>query len=167
MELLINLIFFVGLVLLGFFAGTHAERKHLRSIEAREHAFRDMPVTDLKTFPAGVQTSPTPKLIVGEVSIASDYLKTLLASLRNLIGGEVASFESLLQRARREAVLRLMEQARAEGYDAIANLRMESADIGGNVITNQKNSIVVTSVIASGTAYRRGIAPQESKTAEV
>ena len=146
--------FFIGLVLLGLLAGRHAEKKHLRALARREQALGGMQVTDLKGFMGEVSGELTPKMFVGEVSIASDYLKTLLASLRNLIGGEVRSFETLQTRARREAVLRLMEQANAEGYNAIANLRMESADIGGTVITGNRRRMVVTSMIASGTAYK-------------
>ena len=144
-----------GFILLGLFAGRYTERKHLRSLEAREGALADMLVTDLKSFPGGAAASPTPELLVGEASIASDYLKTLLASLRNLIGGEVRSFETLQLRARREAILRVMEQAHAKGFNSIGNLRLETADIAGNITTNQKRKLVVVSVIASATAYAR------------
>jgi uncharacterized protein YbjQ (UPF0145 family) len=95
-------------------------------------SLRDMRVVDLKSFMGDVSLDLTPKMFVGEVR----------------------SFETLQTRARREAVLRLMEQAHAEGYNAIANLRLESADIGGNVITNRKSRMIVTSMIASGTAYK-------------
>jgi uncharacterized protein YbjQ (UPF0145 family) len=146
---------FGGLILLGLFAGGQAERAHLKSLEAREAQLAGMLLTDLKSFPGGAAPTPTPELIVGEVSIASDYLKSLLAGLRNLIGGEIRSFETLQLRARREATLRVMEQAHAKGFNAIGNLRLETADIGGNITTNQKQRMVVVSVIASGTAYLR------------
>jgi uncharacterized protein YbjQ (UPF0145 family) len=142
-----------GLILLGLLAGRYTERKHLRELDCREGVLRGMIVSNLKCFPGGALPTPTPALIVGEASIASDYLKTLLASLRNLIGGEVRSFESLQMRARREATLRVMEQAHAQGFNAVGNLRLETADIGGNITTNQKRRSVVVSVIASATAY--------------
>ena len=88
---------FGGLILLGLFAGGQAERAHLKSLEAREAQLAGMLLTDLKSFPGGAAPTPTPELIVGEVSIASDYLKSLLAGLRNLIGGEIRSFETLQQ----------------------------------------------------------------------
>ena len=144
-----------GLILLGLLAGRYTERKHLRALDRREAALAGMVVSNLKCFPGGALPNPTPALIIGEASIASDYLKTLLASLRNLIGGEVRSFESLQMRARREATLRVMEQARAKGFNTVANLRLETADIAGNITTNQKRKMVVVSVIASATAYSR------------
>jgi len=152
-EVIIQFAIFGGLILLGLFAGRHAERKHLNDLKQREDAMSDMLVTNLKRFPGGIPGGPTPEMFVGEASIASDYLKTLLAGLRNLIGGEVKSFETLQLRARREATLRVMEQAKAKGFNAIGNLRLETADIGGNITTNQKSKMVVVSVIASGTAY--------------
>ncbi len=153
--IIIQIGIFGGLVLLGLFAGRHAEKKHLRDLEQREAALAGMLVTNLKCFPGGASDSLTPELFVGEVSIASDYLKSLLAGLRNLIGGEVRSFETLQLRARREATLRVMEQAVAKGFNSIGNLRLETADIGGNITTNRKQKMVVVSVIASGTAYVR------------
>jgi len=153
--LIIQLSIIVGLILLGLLAGRYTERKHLRSLDEREAALANMVVSNVNCYPGGASPSPTPELVVGETSIASDYLKTLLAGLRNLIGGEVRSFESLQMRARREAKLRVMEQAHAKGFNTIGNLRLETADIAGNITTNQKRKMVVVSVIASGTAYTR------------
>jgi uncharacterized protein YbjQ (UPF0145 family) len=153
--ILIQIAVFGSLILLGLFAGRYAEKKHLRDLRQREAELADMLVTDLKCFPGGASARIIPELIVGEVSIASDYLKSFLAGLRNLIGGEMRSFETLQLRARREATLRVMEQARAKGFNAIGNLRLETADIGGNITTNRKQKMVVVSVIASGTAYVR------------
>ncbi len=153
MGLFIQIGIVSGLILLGLLAGRYTERKHLRELDYREGELRGMIVSNLNCFPGGALPTPTPALIVGEASIASDYLKTLLASLRNLIGGEVRSFESLQMRARREATLRVMEQAHAQGFNAVGNLRLETADIGGNITTNQKRRSVVVSVIASATAY--------------
>jgi uncharacterized protein YbjQ (UPF0145 family) len=153
--LIVNIAIFGGLILLGLFAGGRAERKHLRNLEERETALGGMLVTDLKSYPGGAEATPTPEMFVGEVSIACDYLKAMLASLRNLIGGEVRSFESLQLRARREATLRVMEQAQAKGFNSLANLRLETADIAGNITTNRKQRMVVVSVIASATGYAR------------
>jgi uncharacterized protein YbjQ (UPF0145 family) len=154
-PILIQIAIFGGLILLGLFAGSAAEKRHIRSLDERESALADMLITDVKGFPGGASPTPTAELIVGEVSIASDYLKTFLAGLRNLIGGEVRSFETLQLRARREAILRVMEQARDKGFNAIGNLRLEMSDIAGGVSSGKKQKMVVVSVIASATGYRR------------
>ena len=53
---------------------------------------------------------------MAEVVVASDYLKSWLASWRKMFGGEMKSFRTLQERAKREAVLRLTEQAVAQGF---------------------------------------------------
>ena len=95
-----------------------------------------------------------PRLVVAEVVIGTDYLKTFFASIRKLFGGEMRSLETLMERARREAISRILETARAEGYNAICNLRLESADISG--ISNQKANFMVA-VIGTATAYQSSV----------
>ena len=89
-------------------------------------------------------------MLSAEVTIASDYLKSFLAGLRNLFGGEVQSFQTMLDRAREEALMKILDRAKALGYTAICNVRFENADVGGNS-TKKKASMVA--IIASGTAY--------------
>ena len=59
-------------------------------------------VVDVKTTPPGVEAA-SGTLVMGEVVIASDYFKTFVASLRNIVGGEVKAYQTMLSRARREA----------------------------------------------------------------
>ncbi|MBE9562458.1 MAG: heavy metal-binding domain-containing protein, partial [Proteobacteria bacterium] len=53
------------------------------------------------------------------------------AMLRNLVGGKVIVYESLLDRSRREAVLRMKEQAIEWKAKQILNVRLETVAIGG------------------------------------
>jgi uncharacterized protein YbjQ (UPF0145 family) len=69
------------------------------------------------------------------------------------------SYHSLMDRARRETTVRLLESAREMGYNAICNLRMEPADIGGNI--GKKGSVMVC-IVGSATAYHSGIQIQYS-----
>jgi uncharacterized protein YbjQ (UPF0145 family) len=157
MDVVINLGVLIGLLMLGLLAGGLAERRHLRSLDRREAQHRDVLVTDIKSFP-GICIGPhPPKLMVAEVVIASDYLKSFLASLRQIFGGEMRSFGTLMIRGRREAQLRLIEQARAEGYNALCNLRLVPADIGGS--TTRRGMPMVT-VLASATAYYAAQRPE-------
>ena len=79
--------------------------------------------------------------VSGGVAIALDDFKNFLAAIVGILGGRVRSYESLIDRARREAVLRLKEKAYAEGYNALVNLRLETATIGGN--TKKKGASAV------------------------
>ncbi len=142
--------FFI-LMMLGLVVGGSRERGHFRDIAFREESNRDFVQSQIKTFPAAVPGKSPPQMIVAEVVIASDYLKTFLAGLRNFFGGEMGSYQTLLERARREAVLRVIEQARTLGYSAICNVRLQTADIGGG--TSSQTRAAMAAIIASATAY--------------
>jgi uncharacterized protein YbjQ (UPF0145 family) len=89
-------------------------------------------------------------MVMGSVVISIDYFKRLLAILRNIFGGRVTSYETLVDRARREAVLRLKAAARRKGCDIVVNLRLETSTIGQSA--NNRNSVGCVEVLAYGTA---------------
>lgn len=157
MELIIGFLFFLIPLTLGLIVGGLRERSHLSQLAEREQATGDILVTQLKSFPSASRdpvhhNDAPPKLLIGEAVIATDYLKSFLARLRNIFGGEVRSFQTLLTRARREALLRIVEQAQREGYNAVCNVRYENADVGGN--TGAQSKIPMAAILASGTAYQ-------------
>jgi uncharacterized protein YbjQ (UPF0145 family) len=89
-------------------------------------------------------------LVYGSVVISVDYFKRLLANLRNIFGGKVKSYETLIDRARREAILRMKEMA--GDARVIVNVRIETATIGRKA--NQKG-VGCIEAIAYGTAIRK------------
>lgn len=151
MNALIGFGFFLFLLALGLFVGGYRERSHIARLDLREQATAHILVTQLKSFPSAVPGDTPPRLLVAEAVIATDYLKSFLAGLRNIFGGEVRSFQSLLTRARREALLRIVEAAEREGYNAVCNVRFDMADVGGNSGVSQK--MPMASILASATAY--------------
>lgn len=155
LSLVIPFAFFIGLICVGLFVGGTIERKHFQDLELREQRTQHMLVTQLKTFPDAQPSNLTPTMLVSETVISSDYLKSFLGGLRNIFGGQVKSFQTLLERGRREAILRLKEESLQLGYDAICNIRIDTADIGGRN-SNKKKQIVMASILASGTAYSTG-----------
>jgi len=159
-ELIAQFGLFLVLIMLGLFVGRTVERRHFRRLGEREVALSYMLVTDLRTYPGGVDTSRTPMMVTGQAVIATDYLKSFLAGLRKILGGELKSYRTLMIRARKEAMLRMMEEAQAAGYDAVCNLRLDSADIGG--MTGRRGAAMVEA-FATGTAYRR---PRETDLGE-
>ena len=121
-----DLLVFLSLLVLGYVAGSIAERRHFRSIEEREKRFLRQPAV---TFPQGDETHPPgrSRLVSGSVVVSVDYFKRFLAGLRMIFGGRVRSYESLLDRARREALLRLKKDAIDDGYHAVVNVRLETS----------------------------------------
>ena len=150
-DLIVFILRIFILIPFGFICGRFSEKKHLRSLEERESTTSDFLITDLKSFPMISGLSKTPEMLIGEVTIATDYYKTFAGSVRNFFGGEMRGFESLKTRARREAVLRIVEQARGKGFNAVCNIRLETADIGGSTLSNK--SAITVSILASATAY--------------
>jgi len=156
MSELFDLLFSCGLPLfligLGFGIGAITERRHLTQLAQREAAAQGIAITNLKTC-YGVDADSTGEMVVGECVIATDYFKTFVAGLIKIIGGELKTYRTLMERARREALLRLMENAAELGYDAVCNVRLIPADIGGSAM--DRKGRVMVAIIASGTAYSR------------
>jgi uncharacterized protein YbjQ (UPF0145 family) len=151
MDLVIYLVVFIFLMSLGYFVGGFMERSHFRSLDERESQNGGFLVTQLKSYPGAVAGPSPPTLLCGEAVISSDYLKTFMASLRKIFGGEMRSYQSLLVRARREALQRVVEEARRLGYNAVCNVRYSSTDISG--ASKRKAKTVMVTIMASATAY--------------
>ena len=144
-----NLFSFLILLSIGYGVGTWAEKKHYKSIVERERQLLKMAVVTAEgSFPEGRVKNAV--LVTGSVVISIDYFKRLLAILRNIFGGRVKSYESLVDRARREAILRMKELAKQQGAGMIVNMRLETAAIGNNA--NQKKQVGSVEAIAYGTA---------------
>lgn len=148
---LIQLSIPVVLMLLGLIVGRSRERNHLSDLAKRERDYVDMVVTSLRDFPGGTVAESPSRLVLGEAVIATDYLKTFLANLKNLLGGEVRSYQTLTYRARKEALFRMLQEARNLGCNAVCNVRYESSDIGAN--SKSAKGVVMACSLVSGTAY--------------
>ena len=57
-------------------------------------------------------------------------LGKFVAGIQSMVGGEVTSFTSELEKARMEAIDRVREKAAALGANAITGLDLETSDIG-------------------------------------
>jgi len=152
MAFLIEIGILLFLLTLGFGVGTFTERRHFRRLKDREFECQGVLVTNLKSAPGADQCS-APTMVTGECVIATDYFKSFIAKLKKIIGGELRVYLSLMERARRESIVRLVDEAKAQGFDAICNIRFITADVGGS--TAGKKGMTMVAIIASGTAYNR------------
>ena len=146
-----DLIVLATLLAFGYFFGRIAEKRHYKSIIKREAQYRHITAITSRILPRSAYSSLTPDasmLVTGSVVISVDYFKRFLASLRALIGGRVTSYESLLDRARREAILRMKEQASVLGADKVFNIKLETSSISKSA----KGKIGSIEVLAYGTA---------------
>lgn len=142
-----DLIVVSTLLALGYFFGRFYEKRHYISIIRREAKYRHIAAIASR-IPPVPQTPVASILVTGSVVISVDYFKRFLAALRSLIGGKVVSYESLLDRARREAILRMKKRASDSGANRIFNIKLETASISKNA----RGNIGSVEVLAYGTA---------------
>ena len=144
---MIEFAIFLTLLALGYIFGRLNERRHYVSIRQREDEYRALLLLPGRYVPEQyIQHNSS--LVTGNVVISVDYFKTIAAGLRGLVGGRIASYESLVDRARREAILRMQHEAAALGAEAILNIKLETSRIAGN----GRNGLGAVEVLAYGTA---------------
>ncbi len=148
LQLLGPLLFALILLATGFFSGRILERRHYqRILEAETRPGQVLVFAE--RLPPPELNPPQTQLVMGSVVISVDYFKRFVAALRQLVGGRLNSYESLIDRARREALLRLRDEAAALGADRVFNIKFETAAIAGR---GRENSVGSLEVLAYGTA---------------
>lgn len=116
------------LLIIGLVFGRINERNHFARLEKAEDELSDILTVNLKELPLELQ--PDGRLVTGNVVVAVDYFKKVAAGLKMIFGGRLRAYESLLERARREAIIRMKQEARDIGADAIYNVRLEFSATG-------------------------------------
>lgn len=69
-------------------------------------------------------------LVRGNTVRAKHIGRDIVAALRNLVGGEISEYSELMTEARNEALNRMIEQAEAQGADAVVGIRFITAQVG-------------------------------------
>ena len=149
-EMPVQLGFSLALLIVAYFTGTFLERRHYASIRERESRWRSIPAITFRSVPSGWRVIES-TLVTGSVVISVDYFKRFLSGLRILFGGRVKSYETLLDRARREALLRLKEDAVEQGCHAVINVRLETSRIANS---RNSESVAGLEVLAFGTGLK-------------
>ncbi|ENX19987.1 hypothetical protein F892_02905 [Acinetobacter vivianii] len=124
--LIFQIVLFLILFAVGWGFGRHIEQKHLRELDEKERQFAHIRI-DTNRF---VQTTASGQMISSNVVISHDYFKYVLASIRNFFGGRLVSYESVVERARREAVIRLKQEAHTMGAKQIMGVRLSTTELG-------------------------------------
>ena len=113
-------------VALGWSAATWMERRHFREIEAREAQLAHILITpsNSKAEQPGLGA-----LQMGSAVVAHDLFRRFFIFLSRVFGGNIRHYERLVERGRREAILRLKEEASASGAREIQNIRLQTTNI--------------------------------------
>lgn len=83
-------------------------------------------------------------IVTGSTVRARNVGSDILASLKNLVGGELQSYSRLLSAARQEAMSRMISEATSLSADAVINFRYQTSTISPGA----------SEVIAYGTAVK-------------
>jgi uncharacterized protein YbjQ (UPF0145 family) len=151
METLVYFGIFVALTLIGYLCGSRVEQRHYRIIERREKILLPLPAVTSKNIedPANIENC---QLVMGAVVLSVDYFKRFLAALRGVVGGRISAYETMLDRGRREALIRMKTQAKAWGADCVINTRFTTSRIG--VIGSENDNTGCFEILAYGTAIK-------------
>ena len=80
---------------------------------------------------AGEEITETIGTVRGNTVRARNVGRDVTQSLRNLVGGEMKAYTTLLSDAREEAEARMIEAAEEVGADAVVSMRFETSGIAG------------------------------------
>ncbi len=143
-----DLLVLIGLLWITYATGSTIEKRHYKKIKKRELELVSQPIVSFGA--TKFKTSRKIKkieLVTGEVVISGDYFKSFVANFKNFFGGRLTPYESILDRGRREAVLRMRESAL--GANIIINTRVEAVLMDN---CQYKNDVPKCAMLAYGTA---------------
>lgn len=143
-EIVSNYGLFIVLFVVGWFFGRRNEQAHLQELATSEKVLGLIILSSERFYEPQLARETQGDLVIGSVVIAQDYFKMIIARLLSLVGKNLTTYETLLDRARREALVRMKLQAQYQGYNQIYGVRLEVSNI------NQMGSMV--EAIAYGTA---------------
>lgn len=142
----------IVLLLVGLMAGRIIETRHLGNLAMREEQLQEIGISNLDPANAEADVQVI-GYVDGQAVIAADRFKTFISAFRKLFGGEIRSLVTVMSRARREAVLRMLEEAQRLGADQVWNMRIETSSISRAEGSGQQQGIKAE-VHAYGTAVR-------------
>ena len=87
-----------------------------------------MIITNIETVP-GKTIVEHFGLVSGSTIRAKHVGRDLMASLKNLVGGELKGYTELLHEAREDALSRMQQQAESLGANAVVNVRFSTSSV--------------------------------------
>lgn len=132
-----------------------------------------MIVVNTETIP-GHEIVAVKGLVQGNTIRAKHLGRDIGAGLKNLVGGELTGYTELLTESRREALDRMLGQARQLGANAVVNVRFTTSSVAagaaelyayGTAVMTQPANAAGSSATAPGTEAQSSAAPTGSSAA--
>ncbi len=98
----------------------------------------------------GYQVTEIKGMVQGNTVRAKHAGKDIMAGFKNLVGGELKGYTDLMTESRRQAVERMMSQAKQLGANAIINVRFSTSAITAGAAELYAYGTAVT-VLKNGT----------------
>lgn len=115
-EVLVPLVVFILIAV----EARNREKQHYQDIRQREVLTMDLPVFSEKLSLQSQYIKGT-KFVMSSITMSDDLFKYIWASMKTTFGGRIEPYELIVDRARREAILRLKESC--IDADAIVNIQ--------------------------------------------
>ncbi|AOA59865.1 YbjQ family protein [Acinetobacter larvae] len=87
-----------------------------------------MQLSNLESIP-GHQSIRQIDVVYGSTVRSKHVGRDLMASLKNIVGGELKGYTELLEESRQEAMQRMIDKAQALGANAIVAIRFSTSNI--------------------------------------
>lgn len=100
-------------------------------------------LTNVENVP-GRQIAEVYGLVQGSTIRAKHVGRDMMAGLKNLFGGELKGYTELLQESRNQSLVRMVDQARELGANAVINVRFTTSSVAQGA----------AEILAYGTAVR-------------
>jgi len=121
----------VLLLVLGWGVGRIKIRNHRKWLDTQDKFLEDIRLHNIKYKQSTESTAET-FLVTGSLVLSIDVFRRLIATFIQIVGGEINNYSDLLDRGRRDALLRMKADARNVGAHDIYNIKIQSASIGAN-----------------------------------
>ncbi|GAB3108838.1 hypothetical protein GCM10027055_06320 [Janibacter alkaliphilus] len=102
-------------------------------------------------------------LVTGTVAYAADFPSRWATSWRTLVGGSAVSLTEQVDLSRRLAVVRMLQEAERMGATSVANVRLETSEIGGGTQQSGRQGAMVVEMLAYGTALLPVASPRAGR----
>ncbi|MDP2699710.1 M48 family metallopeptidase [Thalassospira sp.] len=130
-ELLVPAILLSCLIGIAFITGRIADRLHETALSRDEAALPRQDISTDEDFPGEINMIYS-QMVSGCVVIGEDRFRNLLSRLRVFVGGTLVAHDAAIERAQREAMLRMRVQAKSATH--IVGVRFVSASLGRGMI---------------------------------
>ena len=71
-------------------------------------------------------------IVTGEVIVGANIFRDIFASITDIVGGRSGKYERVLERARKEAIAEMEEQAAKLGGNAVVGVDLDYEVLGSN-----------------------------------